>query len=485
MKVTKIMAMAVMLASVLSPFAVTAQTDKLEEIIAALEARIEALEARLSESDSSTPPPVAAGDNNGVTQKIAGVVKINSNFSYEMLDPATNINRKNLFLLEQKQQGNIAEKGIYLGGAVTGLADYWHSNRNSKFGYLMRHPTANNQIGKTVTEAGIHSAQFSLMANMGDWITAYSEFLYDPQQSFGRGTITTLTRNQIQLRQGYVTIGNLDKSPFYLTLGKMATPFGLTDTVNPFTASTTWHAFGGLAYGVMLGYSNNGLDVRAELVQGGSQFRAANVPVEGTTVPSKLNNYVIDASYTFALADENDTAMIGASYERGSAYCQGYPVFHFMPCAEENPAWAVYGKVDVGQFTFIGEFNKTTDLWPGTFNPHPDLSQFAASKVSSAGLGGKYETSMNGKRVDYSLEYSIFNAGDDGSPWERQDQLVLGGAYFLTDTVKLFAEGILVRGYAPLNFISGGGGPNIGPGQTHSDRDARNLGLVMGINVVY
>ncbi len=464
MKMTKVIAMAVMLAGVLSPLAVTAQAGTPEESL----------------KHSNGLP-----DSNKQMFVLDSTVKINSSFTYAMLDPTTNINQKQLFLLEQKQQGNIALKGIYFGGAVTGLADYWRSNRDSKFSYLMRHPTAKNQIGKTVSEAGIHSAQFSLMANMGDWVTAYSEFLYDPQQSFGGGTITDLNRNQVQLRQGYITIGNLDKSPFYFTLGKMATPFGLTDTVNPFTASTTWHAFGGLAYGVMLGYSENGLNVRAELVQGGAQFRAANVPIEGTSVPSKLNNYVLDGSYTFSLGDGNDTAMIGASYERGSAYCQNYPVFHFIPCDEENPAWAVYSKLTVGQFTFIGEFNKTTDLWPGTFNPHPDLSQFAASKVSSIGLGGKYETSINGKRIDYSLEYSIFNAGDSGSPWERQDQLVLGGAYFLTDTVKLFAEGISIQGYAPLNFISGGGGPKIGPGQTHSDRDTRNLGLVLGINVAY
>ena len=39
----------------------------------------------------------------------------------------------------------------------------------------------------------------------------------------------------------------------------MAVPFGLTDTVNPFSASSVWHAFGGLAYGVNLGYLSDGL----------------------------------------------------------------------------------------------------------------------------------------------------------------------------------------------------------------------------------
>ncbi len=426
--------------------------------------------------------PIAENITSSTDQNLGGFVRFNPEFSYGMLDQTTNINRKQLYLLEQKQLGNISENGLYLGGSVTAIMDYWNSNTDDKFGYLMRHPTVNNQIGDTVTEAGIHSAQLSFLANMGSWVSAYGELLYDPQQSFGTGTITDLNRNQIQLRKGYVTIGNLDQSPFYLTVGKMATPFALTDTVNPFSASSSWHAFGGLAYGALLGYSKDGLNISAELVQGGAQLRAANVPVNGTSVPSQLNNYVVDANYTFNLGDNNNQAMIGASYERGSAYCQSYPVIHFNPCAEANPAWAVYGTLDLGKFSFIGEYIQTTDVWPGTYNPTPPLDIYPASKVTSFTLGGKYGTTINDKRTDLSLEFSSFIAGADGSPWERQNQMVLGGAYFLTPTVKLFGEGILVEGYSPLNFISGG---NLLPGTTHSDRDARSSGVVLGVNVAF
>ncbi|NOZ65727.1 MAG: porin [Alphaproteobacteria bacterium] len=434
---------------------------------------------------AATSPATAAdtnGQNKSTSHEVGGFVRFNPTFSYGMLDQTTNVNRKQLYLLEQKQLGNISKDGVYIGGSVTAIMDFWNSNTDDKFGYLMRHPTSNNQIGNTVTEAGVHSAQLSFLANMGEWVTAYGEFLYDPQQSFGAGDITDLTRNQIQLRKGYVTLGNLNKSPFYLSVGKMATPFALTDTVNPFSASSSWHAFGGLAYGALLGYSKDGLNVSAELVQGGSQFRAANVPVNGTSVPSKLNNYVIDANYTFNLGGDNNRAMVGASYERGSTYCQGYPVVHFNPCEQENPAWAIYGTVEAGPFKFIGEYIQTTDVWPGTFNPTPPLDIYPASKVTSFTLGGKYGTALYDKRLDLSFEYSTFISGAAGSPWERQNQWVLGAAYFLTDSVKLFGEGILVQGYTPLNFISGG---NLLPGTTHSDQNVRNTGVVMGINVAF
>jgi hypothetical protein len=406
-------------------------------------------------------------------------VSVNHKYNYDMLDPTTKINRKQLHLLEQKQSGELAANSVTVGGAVTAIANAQRSDTDSKFGYLMCHPTANNQVGKNVSEAVLHSTQVALTANLGSWFSAYSEILYDPEQSFGAGTTTSLTRNQLQLRRGYVLIGNLDESPFYFSLGKMATPFGLTDTVNPFTASTVWHAFGGLSYGALAGYSGNGFNVSLMAAQGGAQFRAANANVNGTNTPSKLNNFVADVNYSFDFGSEN-SAMLGASYIRGSAYCQDFPVTHFSACQDTNPAYDIYGQLTLGNFEVLAEFAQTRDEWPGTFNPA--IPQFAASDVTSWGLGGKYKTSLFDKPFDLSAEFSRFVSGPDGSPWERQDQIVLGWASYITPSVKLFGEYIHVDGYVPLNFLSGG---NLPAGQTHSVNDANTDVLLVGVNAAF
>ncbi len=464
---------------------ILARLERLEQENAALKQEVANLKVggEVTVADARETKKAAPAKSAGGAQDIAdiAVVGINSSLSYKMLDPTTNINRKQELLLEARRSGELADNTVTLGGAVTAITDYWHSNTENKFGYLMRHPTPNNQQQKNVSEAVIHSAQLSVTATLGDWITTYAEMLYDPEQSFGAGTITALTRNQVQLRKGYVIVGNLEKSPVYLTLGKMATPFGLTDTVNPFTASTVWHAFGGLAYGAKVTYADNGLNLSFEAVQGGAQFRSANVHNNGTSVPSKLNNYVIDANYTHQFADDG-FALVGASYQRGTAYCQPFPVVHFTACNEINPAWDVYGQFKSGPFLVMGEFAKTTKEWPGTFNPTPPLDVFAASKVTSFGIGGKYSFEMNDKPTDLSLEFSSFIAGPDGSPWERQDQWVLGFAHFLSPSVKGFAEVVRTNGYAPLNFISGG---NQAPGTTHSDADANSTGIIIGVNAAF
>ena len=423
----------------------------------------------LQELSEASPAPVA---------REAGFVRVDHDYSYAMLDATSAINRKQLYLLNARQSGALQTNAVYMGGAITAIADYQKSNTESKFGYLMRHPTAANQRTKTVSEAVIHSAQLQMTAALGDWTSGYIEILYDPEQSFGPGTITDLNRNQLQVRRGYVLFGNLDKSPYYLSLGKMAIPFGLTDTLNPFTASTVWHAFGGLAYGVTGGYSANGIDVRVMGVQGGAQFRAANVPVDHSNIPSKLNNFAVDASYgtTWLQSD----LLVGASYIKGSAYCQSFPVTHFSACEKENGAYGVYGSLAMENWRFQAEYARTEDEWAGTFNP--DIPQFAASDVTSWDVGGQYRTAYAGYPVDLSLDFSRFVSGPEGSPWERQDQLVLGIAGYPMPSLKVFGEVIRTEGYAPLNFISGG---NMAPGETHSEMGSRSNILMLGTNLAF
>ena len=161
--------------------------------------------------------------------------------------------------------------------------------------------------------------------------------------------------------------------------------------------------------------------------------------------------------------------------------------FTSRPCQDNNPAYDVYGKLVYGDFTFKGEFARTTHEWPGTFNP--GMPQFPASKVTSFDLGARYRYGSDAGPVDLSAEFSRFVAGPDGAPWERQDQIVLGAAWFVRPSAKLFAEYIRVDGYAPLNFISGGSVRDemgeVMPDRSHSDRFAHTDVVMVGVNVAF
>ena len=478
------------LALCLSPGPASAQSleslierlERLEQDNRQLRSELDELKAERTAGHETGAGPAGTASEGGS----GGFVRVDTAYGYAILDPTTDINRKQRLILDRKREGTLTPDSVHVHGAVTAVANYQFSNRADKFGYLMRHPTAANQVGKEVSEATIHSARLGFTAMAGDWIAGHAVMLFDPEQSFGKGTNTDLERNQVQVRRAYVLFGNLDRSPVFASLGKMAVPFGLTDTVNPFTASTVWHAFGGLANGASVGYAGDWLNLTAMGIQGGSQFRAANTPVKGTNVPGRVNNFALDGNYAFRLG-RNGTLLVGGSYLHGSAYCQDFPVAHFMPCRDNNPAFDVYARLVHGDLTLKGEFARSLDAWPGTFNP--GMPEFAASDVTSFDIGARYRLDVDPGAVDLSAEFSRFTAGPEGAPWERQDQFVVGAAWLVRPSVKLFAEFIRVDGFAPLNFISGGSirdeDGNVMPDRTISDASTRSNVFLVGATAAF
>lgn len=319
-------------------------------------------------------------------------------------------------------------------------------------------------------------------------MAAHTELLYNPQQSFGTGLITDLKRNQIQLRKAFILIGDLEKLPIYGAIGKIDAPFGQTGTVSPFTNSTMWHSFGGLGYGAQIGFKKWNLHATFMAIQGGAQFRAMNTPVgDSTNIPSKLNNFVADISYSLKIGKDIEF-VFGGSYLHGSAYCHEFPVFHFEPCKENNPSWTGYGRLLVKDRIIIkGGFAKTVNVWPGTHNPTYPLDLFEASTVSSKDIGVKYTFKSNSEiKHSLSAEFSDFVAGPSDAPWERQNQIVIGYSAFIKNSSKLFLELFRTNGYVPLNWISGSDPfEPFPPGETHSVRDAFSHGIVIGSQITF
>lgn len=410
------------------------------------------------------------------------VLNLQSHFSYQMMEPIQNLRKVNLFL-DGRTAGYLKPKNLIIGASLIAIGDYQQSSHDSKFGYLMRHPTSNNQIGKEVLEAVVHSFQLSASGSINRWLGAYAELLYNPEQNFGQGTITDKDRNQVLMRKAFIVFGNLNDFPIYGALGKMDTPFGQTGSVSPFTNSSVWHAFGGLAYGAQIGFNRWNLDASIMAVQGGAQFRALNTPVGDTTnVPSMINNFVADINYEINWKEQLKVKM-GGSYMHGSTYSTAFPVFHFDPAVIHNPAWTAYARMDLGkQLILKGSFVKTLKVWPGTYNPTPPLNIYPASKVSSMDIGARYLLFPD-QKYSYAIsgEFSNFKAGPEGAPWERQNQIVAGFSVEIEQSSRLFLELFRTDGYVPLNWVSGSNAnAPFPPGVTHSQSDVVSHGVVVG-----
>lgn len=106
--------------------------DRLEQENRQLRSEIDALKAARQE----TVPRAAAPTSEPAA---AQFVRADSDYGYEILDPATHINRKQRLILERKKDGTLAPDRLHVQGASTAIANYQSSNRDDKFGYPTTH----------------------------------------------------------------------------------------------------------------------------------------------------------------------------------------------------------------------------------------------------------------------------------------------------------------------------------------------------------
>ncbi len=409
-------------------------------------------------------------------------------FSIFLNENTQKINQKQLLLLKRKQKKRLDGNTLSVGSRFLGLIDYQSTNTPNHFGWLMRFPGPQNQAGSHVSEAIVHSAQIALLGNMGPWFSYSAQILYHPSQNFlstaqgGNDTITGAARNTVGIRKAYVVWGNLDRSPVFLTLGKFQAPFGLTDTVNPFTTSMTWHVFAGLSYGLKAEYFHHGLNGSIELAQGGPQFRALNSVVnEGDQgSPSHLNNYVLDLNYTYDFGARSHL-LFGGSYMAASSYCAPAPTQHFANCDVNVPAFDFYTQLTVSDLTALFEFGKTTRPWPGTTDPtNPVFADVKAVKPFVYDIGLKYRQAVFDRVYDFSASFGEFVSGDRGTEFRRQNQLVFGVTTQVYRNVHLFSEYVHINGFVPFVNLTGiqtGGGWVPGPSIAHAKTDVVLLGI--------
>ena len=160
---------------------------------------------------------------------------------------------------------------------------------------------------------------------------------------------------------------------------------------------------------------------------------------------------------------------------------------HFAACRDIKPALDVYGKLLSASLTLKTEYARTKGIRPGAFNPA--LPEFPASHVQSFDIGARLRYDVRGDPVDASAGLGRFVAGPDGAPWERQNQTVLGLAWFPHPDTKLRLEYVRSDGFAPLNLFGGGSirdeDGKLVENRTHRDRSARTPAVLADMNLSF
>src|SRR3972149_7758680 len=96
---------------------------------------------------------------------------------------------------------------IALSGALEGMVNY-------KYGY--------NKTDKV--DVDLSNAELDIIGETGPWVTSAIIATYDSEKL--TSTSTRVSNSRLRVDRGFITIGQLNKCPLYLTIGQIFAPFG-------------------------------------------------------------------------------------------------------------------------------------------------------------------------------------------------------------------------------------------------------------------
>lgn len=347
-----------------------------------------------------------------------------------MFDKQNHVTDKAVQQLKMRQNGILPDNKFIVGGRFNGTYINERTNTDGKFPILSRlpptHTKGNQDSFTTVNDASISGTltlPYVLLYAQGE----YTEVNYP-------GT------SPREWRKYFMTIGDLDKFPAYLSVGKKTVSFGNMDSYAPFTHGHNAHYFWAQNNDdpiFELGYVDHGWHATATLIKNDRGNRVLNAPFGD----DGYKNFAASVTKDFTVGNIH-RFKLGAGYLRGTIYDSiraHHPPDEGLDDRDWSPAWNVNGVYSIGSFDLMGEFTRTVYEWRAT-----------DAFVHALNLQGRYRDYIWKFPTTYSLMYSQGIQGDDGDEWERMDQFVAGIETKLHPNLSVGAEYLLNSGFVPL-----------------------------------
>lgn len=373
-------------------------------------------------------------------------------YSQDMFDRQDNVTNKVAIALRARQTGLLPDAGLTFGGRFTGTIISEKTNTAGKFPILSRLPPTHT-AGTSDTYSVLNDLSVNATLTMPN-VTVFAQVEHTEVEYPGQ--------DATQLRKYWVTLGDLNRSPYYLTFGRKTVNFGNFATYAPFTHSHSGHYFWAQTDDPHLevGYLTDRTELAFSLIPAHRGLRVISTPENDGT----FNNYAINLAHTLELGQDL-SLRLGAGYLRGTIYDS--TIAHHPPDVgvdrSWNGAWDVNATLSGHNFDLMAEYTETEDIWPAT-----------GHKVSALTVQGRYRDQLFSRPVTYSLSLSRGKQGPSGSEWERNDQAILGVEWQATDAIALGAEYMINEGFVPL----------IMPTVT-GDRDVRSETVIVGLTMTF
>lgn len=380
-------------------------------------------------SANSDHPKYIFGDLDGEYPLIPGLLETDLEYARKLFDRQDNVTNKNIVMLKQEQDGSLEPYRIYLSGRFVGSVIDEKTNTSGKFPLLSQFPNTHTQ-GEHDRYDAINDISVSATA-VTPWVKGlvqweYSDIEYPHQE-------------QKQIRKYYVTLGNLDKMPFYATYGKKTVNFGDFASYAPFTHSHSAHYFWAQTDEPLfeVGYVDERSMIAASIIKNDRELRVLNSP----TNDDAYENFALNAYHHFYF-DSDLKLKVGGGYLRGTIYDSA--LAHHPPGIgfnDRNWNGAMNANMTLKgeSFDLMAEYTQTVDDWPATDH-----------HVSAYTVQGRYRDTLLTRPATYSLMYSEGKQGKDGDEWDKMRQGVAGLEVEVIPHVELGAEYLYHHGFVPL-----------------------------------
>ncbi len=242
----------------------------------------------------------------------------------------------------------------------------------------------------------LSTAEFDIAAIVGPWAGALLSYDYDNSPA---STGNRSPKGTAYVDRGFVTLGNLNRFPLYVSIGEMYVPYGrygslmLTTPITQSLARTKSDT-------AMVGFYRNGLYATAFGYNGAQTSGSTDVIKQGgadvgyqySFGPNASNSVTVGTSFETNLADSQGLQDTGAESENtdhfpGFAYNNSNNIQHRVP------AYAAYGTVIYGNWTALASFVTAVEA-------------FASSDLAYGNTGGEL-AGATPKALHTELDYTI------------------------------------------------------------------------------
>ncbi|MEJ6570861.1 MAG: LbtU family siderophore porin [Akkermansiaceae bacterium] len=365
----------------------------------------------------------------------------NLEYSKHVLSLQRGVTDRAAYQLNAYGNGQLETGKIYFSGHLSFSHYNERTDTAGKFPILGRFPDQHTS-GKTANESIIDNINLSLTYAPNDWVSIYLGGIYTELEFPGQ--------DDKQLREAAITIGNLKKTPFYLSLGRKTVNFGNMQSYNPTTHSVTNHYYrtdtDDLA--AEFGYLTEDWHLTFTAIDGNRQLRVAD-----TTSNGSFGNYALSAQRNFKVSDWD--VSVGAGYLNSTIYdsdAANHPGISpdTLTMRDRNGAYDMWVEAKNGKWSFMAEYTKTERAWPAT-----------GRAVEALTLQAAYDTELWGKDTRFSLAYGRGEQGYEKDSFHELEQLATGAEMWVTPNFSISAEYVYNRAFVPLIMISRASDPGV------------------------